>query len=182
MSVSSMQTGKDSPTVRVPKEHRLDWREFMQDQIQLPEGDERWQGMCESLQRQAHGKPARFASAYAHMVATPDSERMDPREAPVSAFIFIDDLNDNKPFGHVVGKWNKGDGSLGGIPVVTNDVNDSKSGYDPGNVTICPFGWFPAERGIGIKFATLWFGGDDVPEVQQTSKLTPEGARCQRCP
>lgn len=163
MSISQKQSGKDDPKVRIPKDHRKSFRDFMRDQMQLSESDTRWSGMCESLQRQGHGKPARFASAYAHMVATPRSERMDPRDAPNSAFIFVDDLNDSNPWGHIVGKWGSGDGDLDSIPVVTNDVNDSESGYDAGNVTVVPLGWFPKYWGDTIKFATLWFGGDDIP-------------------
>lgn len=171
MSVSQRQTGKDNPLLRVPKEHRLEWREFMGIQMKLPESDTRWQGMCESLQRQAHGFAAAFASAYAHMVATPKTERIDPREAPVSAFIFVDDLNDSNRYGHIVGKWGDGDGSLEGIPVVTNDVTDNKATYDPGNITVCKLGWFPANWGDQIQFATLWFGGTEIPSVDpETAK------------
>lgn len=163
MSVSSTQTKRDNPLLRVKREHRLDWRAFMSAQMQLSESDTRWQGMCESLQRQAHSFEAAFASAYAHQVATPLSERMDPREAPISAFIFVDDPNDDNRFGHIVGKWGKGDGTLNSIPVVTNDVSDSEGGYDGGNVTVCPLGWFPTHWGDQIKFATTWFGGTEIP-------------------
>lgn len=163
MSISSTQSGKDTPLVRVPKEHRLDWRAFMHKQIALPESDQRWKGMCESLQRQAHGFNAAFASAFAHMIATPLSERMDPREAPISSFIFVDDKADSNRFGHIVGKWGPGDGSLENMPVVTNDVTDNESGYDPGNVTVVPLGWFPRHWGDSIQFATTWFGGTEIP-------------------
>lgn len=171
MSISSQQTGTDNPLLRVPKAHKVDWREFMTAQMNLRESDTRWKGMCESLQRQAHGFDSAFASAYAHMVATPKSERMDPREAPVTSFIFVDDPNDDNAYGHVVGKWGMGDGSLEVIPVVTNDVNDTKVGYDGGNVTICQLGWFPKHWGDNIRFATTWFGGDEIPTyVPQTGK------------
>lgn len=133
---------------------------------QLPEGDTRWRGMCESLQRQAHGFAAAFSSAFAHMVATPPAERIDPREAPISAFIFVDDPADSNAFGHIVGKWGHGDGTLAGIPVVSNDVNDQKTSYDPGNVTVCPLGWFPTHWGDGIKYATTWFGGTEIPTYE----------------
>lgn len=166
MSISQRQNRRDTPLVRVPKEHRQDWTEFMQDQIDLPEYDVRWRGMCESLQRQAHGKPAKFASAYAHMIATPQNERMNPLEAPRTAFIFVDDPRDSNAFGHIVGKWGMGPGSLADIPVVTNDVSDSKAYYDGGNVTVCKLGWFPANWGDAIQFATMWFGGDDIPTVE----------------
>lgn len=165
MSISQRQSGRDTPLIRVPKDHRQDWREFMQEQMDLPETDVRWKGMCESLQRQAHEFPARFSSAYAHQIATPLSERMDPREAPISAFIFVDDPRDANAFGHIVGKWGAGDGSLESIPVVTNDVSDSEGGYDGGNVTVCPLGWFPRNWGDQIQFATTWFGGDEIPTV-----------------
>lgn len=172
MSISQRQSGKDTPLLRVPKDHRQDWREFMQAQINLPESDTRWRAMCESLQRQAHRFPARFASAYAHMIATPASERMDPREAPRSSFIFVDDLNDSNAFGHIVGKWGMGPGALEDIPVVTNDVNDSESGYDAGNVTVVPLGWFPKYWGDQIQFATMWFGPQEIPHV--TPQTGPE--------
>lgn len=162
MSVSQLQDRRDSPLLRVPKEHRKDWRAFMHIQMGLPESDTRWKGMCESLQRQAHDFDAAFASAYAHMVATPLKERMDPREAPVSSYIFVDDPNDSNAYGHIVGKWANAD-KLADIPVVTNDVNDAKSTYDPGNVTVVPLGWFPQHWGDGIKFATTWFGGTEIP-------------------
>lgn len=175
MSISQRQTKRDRPTIAVPKEHRQDWREFMRAQMALPESDVRWKGMCESLQRQAHGKPAKFASAYAHMIATPKSERIDPREAPRTAFIFVDDLRDSNAFGHVVGKWDMGPGPLNDIPVVTNDVSDNKAAYDGGNVTVCKLGWFPANWGDTIQFATLWFGGDNVPTIKpQTPKEDTE--------
>lgn len=163
MSISQQQFGKDNPLIRVPPEHRQDWRAFMGAQMQLPESDTRWKGMCESLQRQAHGFAAAFASAFAHMVATPLNERMDPREAPISSFIFVDDQNDSNAFGHIVGKWGMGDGTLEGIPVLTNDVDDAKVTYDPGNVTVCKLGWFPLHWGDGIQFATTWFGGTEIP-------------------
>ena len=166
MSISERQSRRDSPLVRVPKDHRQDFREFMQAQMELPESDMRWRGMCESLQRQAHGKPAKFSSAYAHMIATPLSERIDPLKAPRTSFIFVDDPRDANAFGHVVGKWDMGPGSLSDIPVVTNDVSDSKAGYDPGNVTVCKLGWFPANWGDSIQFATTWFGGDDIPIIE----------------
>ena len=165
MSIAQKQTGLDSPLVRVPKEHRQDWREFMNAQISLPEADTKWKGMCESLQRQAHDFPARFASAFAHMIATPKSERMDPRDAPLTSFIFVDDPNDSNAYGHIVGKWGMGDGSLDGIPVITNDVNDSETDYDGGNVTVCPLGWFPKHWGDQIQFATMWFGQNEIPNV-----------------
>lgn len=172
MSISQHQNNPDSPFYRVPKEHRQEWRDFMEKQIQLSEYDTRWQGMCESLQRQAHGFDAAFASAYAHMIATPASERIDPREAPVGAFIFCDDPNDSNRYGHVVGKWSREhDDDVESIPVVTNDVNDSETGYDPGNVTVVPLGWFPRYWGDSIKFATLWFGGDEIPT------FTPESGK-----
>lgn len=171
MSIAQQQSGKDNPLLRVPVEHRKDWRSFMGDQMQLSESDTRWKGMCESLQRQAHGFAAAFSSAYAHMVATPLSERMDPREAPISAFVFVDDPNDSNAWGHIVGKWGMGDGTLEGIPVVTNDVNDTKVSYDPGNVTVCPLGWFPKNWGDNIQFATTWFGGTEIPT------FTPESPK-----
>lgn len=171
MSIAQKQDRSDSPLVRVPKAHRQSWREFMRDQIALPESDQRWKGMCESLQRQAHGFSAAFASAYAHQIATPKSERVDPREAPVSAFIFVDDPRDSNEFGHIVGKWSHGPGDVVDIPVVTNDVNDTKNGYDPGNVTIVPLGWFPRYWGDSIQFATTWFGGTEIPT------FTPETAK-----
>lgn len=166
MSISERQTRRDSPLVRVPKEHRKDWREFMQAQMNLPDADTRWRGMCESLQRQAHEFPARFASAYAHMIATPLSERMDPMDAPRTAFIFVDDPKDSNAFGHIVGKWDMAD-TVAEIPVVTNDVNDSETGYDGGNVTVVPLGWFPRYWGDQIQFATMWFGGDEIPQVKE---------------
>ena len=166
MSVSQRQSGKDNPLLRVPKEHRQDWRAFMAAQMTLSESDTRWRGMCESLQRQAHGFAAAFASAFAHQIATPLSERIDPREAPVSAFIFVDDPNDSNAYGHIVGKWGKGDGTLEGIPVVTNDVSDNEAGYDAGNITVCPLGWFPTHWGDSIQFATTWFGGTEIPTVE----------------
>lgn len=166
MSIAQHQNKRDNPLVRVPKEHRRDWRDFMSLQINLPESDTRWQGYCESLQRQAHGFDARFASAYAHMVATPLNERMDPRDAPISAFIFADDPNDENAWGHIVGKWGHGHGPLDDIRVVTNDVNDRETGYDPGNVTVVPLGWFPRYWGDSIRFATMWFGGDEIPQVE----------------
>lgn len=173
MSISQKQSGKDSllnlDLIRVPKDHRQNWRDFMMSQVGLPESDTRWQGMCESLQRQAHGFDARFSSAYAHMIATPRSEQLDPREAPRSAFIFVDDLRDSNAFGHVVGKWGWGDGSLEDIRVVTNDVNDAETTYDPGNVTVVPLGWFPQHWGDSIKFATLWFGPAQVPTIDLES-------------
>lgn len=165
MSISQRQSRRDSPLVRVPKEHRKDWRGFMNDQIQLSESDTRWQGMCESLQRQAHGFSARFASAYAHMVATPKSERIDPRDAPRTSFIFVDDPRDYNAFGHVVGKWEDAI-DLADILVVTNDVNDAESGYDGGNVTVVPLGWFPKYWGDQIQFATTWFGSQEIPQVE----------------
>lgn len=164
MSISQRQDRPDTPLV--PREHRQDWRQFMFAARQLPEADTRWRGMCESLQRQAHGFPAAFSSAFAHMVATPLSERVDPREAPLTAFIFVDDPNDSNAFGHIVGKWDHGDGTLEGIPVVTNDVDDRKAAYDPGNVTVCQLGWFPTHWGDGIKFATTWFGGTEIPTYE----------------
>src|SRR5689334_2269517 len=88
-SISSLQTNNDNPLLRVPREHKLEFKDFMDRQMKLPESDTRWRGMCESLQRQAHGFDAAFGSAYAHMVAVPKSERMDPREAPRTAFIFV---------------------------------------------------------------------------------------------
>ena len=163
MSISSQQFGKDTPLVRVPKSHRVDWRAFMRQQFALPESDQRWKGMCESLQRQAHEFDAAFASAFAHMVATPKNERMDPREAPISSFIFVDDLADSNRFGHIVGKWSFGNGSLESILVVTNDVTDDEAGYDPGNVTIVPLGWFEKNWGDSVQFATTWFGGTEIP-------------------
>lgn len=166
MSISQRQTGRDNPLLRVPQEHRQDWRAFLGDQMKLPESDTRWRAMCESLQRQAHGFDAAFASAYAHQIATPLSERIDPREAPLTAFIFVDDPNDSNAFGHVVGKWGHGDGTLENIPVATNDVSDNKAGYDPGNVTVCPLGWFPAHGWGSIQFATLWFGGTEIPTIE----------------
>lgn len=169
MSISQHQSVRDNPHLRVPKEHRQDWRGFMTTQIRLSESDTRWKGMCESLQRQAHGFAAAFASAYAHMVATPLKERVDPREAPISAFVFVDDPNDSNPFGHIVGKWGHGDGTLNDIPVVTNDVNDTKTNYDAGNVTVCPLGWFPNHWGDGVKFATTWFGGTEIPTYEPES-------------
>jgi hypothetical protein len=166
MSISAQQNKKDNPLLRVPLAHRQDWRAFMGNQMKLPEGDTRWQGMCESLQRQGHGFPATFASAYAHLVATPQGERLDPREAPIGGFIFVDDPHDSNAYGHIVGKWSRdGDHSLETIPVATNDVGDSESGYDPGNVTVCPLGWFPKNWGDSVQFATLWFGGTDIPTV-----------------
>ena len=169
MSISAQQSKRDNPLLRVPKEHRQDWKSFMRTQMQLSESDERWRAMCESLQRQAHGFQAAFASAYAHQIATPLSERMDPREAPISAFIFADDENDSNRWGHVVGKWGMGDGSLEGIPVVSNDVNDAKTSWDPGNVTIVNLGWFPRYWGDSIKFATTWFGGTEIPTYEPQS-------------
>lgn len=165
MSISQYQSGRDNPLIRVPKEHRQDWRQFMSAQMHLPETNTRWAGMCESLQRQAHDFDAAFASAFAHMIATPKSERMDPREAPISAFIFADDPNDSNVWGHIVGKWAHHT-DLNSIPVVSNDVNDTKTGYDAGNVTVVPLGWFPKYWGDSIKFATLWFGGDEIPNVE----------------
>lgn len=162
MSISSQQFGKDNPALRVPKAHRVDYREFMNVQMRLPEADQTWKGMCESLQRQAHGFEAAFASAFAHMVATPKSERLNPLEAPLTSFIFVDDVNDSNKFGHVVGKWGHA-GTLETILVVTNDVDDDESFYDPGNVTVVPLGWFPRHWGDSIQFATLWFGGDEIP-------------------
>lgn len=175
MSISSRQTKRDNPLLRVPKDHRVDFKDFMRTQMQLPESDERWRAMCESLQRQAHGFDAAFASAFAHQIATPLSERMDPREAPISAFIFVDDINDSNAWGHIVGKWDHGPGSLEEIPVVTNDVNDAKQGWDPGNVTVCKLGWFPRYWGDSIQFATLWFGGTEIPSIKpQTAKEDTE--------
>lgn len=162
-SISSLQSSNDNPLLRVPRDHKLEFKDFMSRQMKLPESDTRWRAMCESIQRQAHGFDAAFGSAYAHMVATPKSERMDPREAPRTAFIFVDDPNDSNRYGHVVGKWDVGTGSLEGIPVVTNDVSDSEGGYDPGNVTVVPLGWFPRHWGDAIQFATTWFGGDEIP-------------------
>ena len=161
-SISSRQVAADTPLLRVPKSHRKPWREFMTEQMDLPESDQRWGGMCESLQRQAHGFEAAFASAFAHMIATPMSERIHPLDAPVSSFIFVDDPNDSNKFGHVVGKWAH-DSVLENIPVVTNDVTDGETGYDPGNVTIVPLGWFPRHWGDAIQFATTWFGGTEIP-------------------
>lgn len=166
MSISQNQTGRDNPLLRVPKDHRLDWRNFMTAQMGLSESDTRWKGMCESLQRQAHGFAAAFASAYAHQIATPLSERIDPRDAPKTAFIFVDDPNDSNAWGHIVGKWDFGPGSLEEIPVVSNDVNDAKNGYDPGNVTIVKLGWFPQFWGDSIQFATTWFGGTEIPTIE----------------
>ena len=166
MSISQHQTGRDNPLLRVPKDHRLEYRDFISTQMKLPETDTRWKSMCESLQRQAHGFDAAFASAFAHMIATPKNERLDPREAPLTAFIFVDDPNDSNPYGHVVGKWGKGDGSLESIPVATNDVSDNEAGYDPGNVTVVPLGWFPAHWGDSIQFATTWFGGTEIPTIE----------------
>jgi len=165
MSISSKQNKRDNPLLRVPKDHRLDWRAFMNTQMQLSESDSRWQGMCESLQRQAHGFAAAFASAYAHQVATPLSERINPVEAPISAFIFVDDPNDSNRYGHIVGKWNHAP-TAEDIPVVTNDVSDSKAAYDPGNITVCRLGWFPSNWGDNIQFATMWFGGTEIPQVE----------------
>lgn len=173
MSIANQQTNRDNPLLRVPKEHRVDWREFMRAQMSLSEGDQRWQGMCESLQRQAHGFQARFASAYAHMIATPKSERIDPRDAPVGAFIFVDDAGDSNAYGHIVGKWGHND-DLNKIPVVTNDVTDNESGYDPGNITVVPLGWFPLYWGDSIEFATLWFGPDRIPTEPVVKPETPK--------
>lgn len=166
MSISQNQSGKDSPLV-VPQSVRSDWRSFMTDQMHLPESDTRWGGMCESLQRSAHAFPGMFASAYAHMVATPVSERIHPLDAPDSAFIFVDDPNDSNRYGHIVGKWGdaKTPGQQDTIPVVTNDVNDTKVSYDYGNVTVCPLGWFPAHWGDAVQFATLWFGPKEIETV-----------------
>lgn len=154
----------------MPLDDRKAWREFVKAQIALPETDQRWKGMCESLQRQSHGFPARFSSAYAHMIATPKSERLDPRDAPPGAFVFVDDVTDSNRFGHIIGKWAMGPGALEDIPVFTNDVNDAHTGYDAGNVTVCKLGWFPRNWGDSIQFATLWFGNDEIPTVE---KRTP---------
>jgi hypothetical protein len=171
MSISQTQSGVDKPDICVPKEHRLSWRGFMRSQMALPESDVRWKAMCEALQRSAHGFQPSFSSAAAHMIATPKSERMDPREAPATSFIFVDDIHDSNFFGHIVGKWGMGDGTLENIPVVTNDVNDDRSAYDAGNVTIVPLGWFPANWGDSIQFATTWFGGTEIPTfVPQSGK------------
>lgn len=160
MGFGSKQTGKDSP-LKLTNEARLGFKEFMRDQMSLSEGDERWRGMCESLQRQSHGFPARFASAYAHMVATPRSERLDVREAPVGAFVFVDDVNDSNRFGHIVGKWRQ-DNTVSDTLVVTNDVADNEGGYDPGNVTVCQLSWFQRNWGDSVQFATVWFGDDTI--------------------
>lgn len=172
MSISSKQTKADNPLIRVPKEHRLSWRDFMSKQMTLPESDTRWGAMCEGLQRSAHGFEAAFASAFAHEIATPKSERLDPREAPISSFIFVDDPNDSNPYGHVVGKWGDGgSGKLEDIPVATNDVADNKADYDYGNVTVVRLGWFPQHWGDRVQFATLWCGGDEIPSyTPQTGK------------
>lgn len=170
MTVSSKQTGVDTPALRVPREHRQSWRGFMQKQMDLPETDTRWEAMCESLQRQGHGFEAAFSSALAHQIATPKSERIDPREAPISSFIFVDDPSDSNRYGHIVGKWAMGPGSLEAIPVVTNDVSDSGGGYDPGNVTIVQLGWFPRYWGDAIQFATTWFGGTEIPTFVPSPK------------
>lgn len=164
MSISNNQTRRDNPLLRVPADHRQSWRDFMNTQMKLPESDTRWRGMCESLQRQAHGFPARFGSAFAHMIATPKSERLDPRDAPTGAFIFVDDPRDSNAFGHIVGKWAHND-DVEQTLVVSNDVSDNEAGYDPGNITVVPLGWFPRFWGDSIQFATLWFGGDSVPTV-----------------
>ncbi len=176
MSISQHQSGRDNPLIRVPKEHRVDWRTFMDAQIKLPETDTRWRGMCESLQRQAHGFAAAFSSAYAHMIATPLKERLDPREAPISSFIFVDDPNDSNAYGHVVGKWAHGGGSLEGVLVLTNDVNDTLVSYDPGNVTVASLGWFPEHWGDSIQFATTWFGGTEIPTVEKTETAAEDTA------
>jgi len=182
MSISQRQTGQDSPLQHVPRDHRQEWKAFMHDQMSLPESDIRWKAKCEALQRSGHEAasppgshdfdPA-FMSAFAHMIATPKSERIDPREAPISAFIFVDDPNDSNPFGHVVGKWDHAK-VLEEIPVVTNDVSDNEAGYDAGNVTVVPLGWFPPHWGDAIQFATLWFGAHEIPTVvspkQDTAK------------
>jgi hypothetical protein len=109
------------------------------------------------------------------MIATPHSERIYPLDAPDSAFIFVDDPNDSNVYGHIVGKWGDSkDGTVGGIPVVTNDVSDGKTSYDYGNVTVCPLGWFPTHWGDTIQFATLWFGPDEIetvdPKPPETAK------------
>lgn len=161
MSFASKQGRADSPLV-VQKDHRLDYRAFINDARALPEGDETWGAMCESLQRQAHGFAAKFGSALAHQIATPKSERIDPREAPFSAFIFVDDPSDSNPFGHIVGKW--GDAkAIADIPVSTNDVSDNEAVYDYGNVTVVPLGWFPGHWGDAVQFATLWYGDTSIP-------------------
>lgn len=161
MGFAEKQSGKDGP-LRTTTEARTSFKDFMRRQMALSESNETWKGMCESLQRQSHGFAARFASAYAHQVATPRSERLSIKEAPVGAFIFVDDPNDSNRFGHIVGKWAQGE-TEADTPVVTNDVTDSQSGYDPGNVTVCPLGWFPTHWGDNIRFATVWFGSDSIP-------------------
>lgn len=167
-SISSRQNRADNPLV-VPRQDRLDYRGFVDEQTALPDSDTLWGGGCESLQRTAHGFPARFGSAFAHQIATPKKERLDPREAPFSAFVFCDDPNDDNAFGHVVGKWRDAP-KLDDILVSTNDVADNGSDYDYGNVTVVPLGYFPAHWGDGIRFATLWFGPDEIPTVEQKPK------------
>lgn len=171
MSTKIQQDRRDSPFQRVQKDQRQDYRAFINAQVGLPDHDQRWRAMCESLQRQAHGFVARFASAYAHQVATPPSERIDVREAPNTAFVFVDDPADSNKWGHVVGKWGKDE--AGNILVSTNDADG------PGVISIKRLDWFEPNWGDRVQFATLWFGPDTIPlapppEPKPTAKQTTE--------
>jgi len=168
------QNKADNPFM-VPRQDRLDYRGFIQEQMQLSNTDTTWAAACETLQRTAHGFPARFGSAFAHQIATPAAERIDPREAPFSAFIFVDDPEDSNKDGHVVGKWHDA-ADVADIVVVSNDVGDDKLSYDPGNVTTVSLGFFPEHWGDTVQYATLWFGPQHIATVDGPPEPTAKQA------
>lgn len=157
------QNRKDTPLSHMPHDDKVDWTQFYRKQIALPDTNDQWGAACEALWRTGHGFPAQFASAIAHQYATPKSERLDVREAPIGSAVFIDDPSDSNAFGHVVGLWERHLGASDVIKVATNDVKGNT--YEYGSVSIVDLGWFKPNWGDDTQFATLWCGDYKVQVV-----------------
>lgn len=155
------QNRKDTPLLHMPLNDRQDWRAFYETQFARPVTDDTWGAMCEGLWRSGHGFPATFGSAIAHQLATPKSERLDIREAPIGSAVFYDDPRDSNPFGHITGLWARK--SPTDIDVATNDVRNGS--YEYGSVSVVPHTWFKANWGDDLQFATLWCGPYKVEVV-----------------
>lgn len=131
-------------------------------------GSSAWYEKCLMLQHDARNIPALYPSAFAAMVATPESERVykvsDLRRGMVA---YSDNPNDSNPFGHIyfIAGW-KGSSRSDPNELMTW-TNDA---LRHGGVDLVPITWYLTHWGVPFKFGATWLNGYDFSEFNKPAK------------
>lgn len=118
-------------------------------------GSRAWRGLCQMRVRSARNLPALYPSAFAAMVATPMSKRVDIKDATKGMIGYADDPNDSNKFGHVFTFVGRESGT--GIPLV--DTNDA---LIVGGGSVVRYDWFESHWGDRFQFASTTCNGFDL--------------------